>query len=64
MQKLLDLFRQPTDMEMAAKELAEAKRELLQCQTMKDYSSRMVEYNTDRVKRLEALLRQASCPAG
>ena len=55
---MFDILKTPTYQALAEKELAEAKRERLQWQTAKDYSSRMVEYNTDRVKRLEAILAQ------
>jgi len=47
-----DSFRMPSADMMAIKELEQAKRELLQMQTAKDYSSRMVEYNQDRIRRL------------
>ena len=49
-----DSFRMPSAEVMAIKELELAKRELLQMQTAKDYSSRMVEYNQDRIRRLTA----------
>lgn len=45
-------FRMPSADMMAIKELEQAKRELLAMQTAKDYSSRMVEYNQDRIRRL------------
>jgi hypothetical protein len=47
-------FRMPSAEMMALTELEQAKRELLQMQTAKDYSSRMVEYNQDRIRRLTA----------
>lgn len=47
-----DSFRMPSADVMAIKELEQAKRELLAMQTAKDYSSRMVEYNQDRIRRL------------
>ena len=54
-----DSFRMPSSEMMAMKELEMAKRELLQMQTAKDYSSRMVEYNQDRIRRLTAHLAKA-----
>ena len=47
-----DSFRMPSADVMAINELEQAKRELLAMQTAKDYSSRMVEYNQDRIRRL------------
>lgn len=46
----------PTADIMAARELEEAKRELLRSQTALDYTKRMVEYHQDRVKRLTEYL--------
>lgn len=51
-----ELFRAPTAQEMAIKELAAAKRELLNMLTAQDYSKRMVEYHVDRIKRLTLYL--------
>lgn len=45
---------------MALTELEQAKRELLQMQTAKDYSYRMVEYNQDRVRRLTAQIAKSA----
>ena len=49
-------FRLPTADLMAARELEEAKRELLKTQSAQDYAKRMVEYHQDRVKRLTAYM--------
>jgi len=49
-----NVFRLPSADLMAARELEEAKRELLQMQSSQDYAKRMVEYHQDRVKRLTA----------
>ena len=53
-------FRQRTPLELAAKELDEAKRELLVTQSGKDYATRMVEYHQDRIKRLNAFITRES----
>jgi len=45
-------FATPTAEQLILIEIEEAKRQLLQMQTAKDYSSRMVEYNMDRIRRL------------
>ena len=49
-------FRLPSADLMAARELEEAKRELLKTQSAQDYAKRMVEYHQDRVKRLTAYM--------
>jgi hypothetical protein len=50
---MLHLFRQPSISEVVAKELAEARHALLAAQTARDYAQAMVEYNIQRIKRLE-----------
>ena len=47
-------FRIPSADEIAIRELEEARRQLLAMQSAKDYATRMVEYNMDRVRRLTA----------
>ena len=53
MRALMDLFKTPTADELAARELAEARRELLSAQSALDYARSMVDYNTQRIRRLE-----------
>lgn len=50
------VFRVPSADVIAMHELEEAKRQLLAMQTAKDYATRMVEYNNDRVRRLTAYI--------
>jgi hypothetical protein len=52
------VFRTPSADAMALNELEEAKRELLQAQTSLDYAAAMVEYQTNRVQRLSAIVSQ------
>ena len=52
--KMADVFRLPTADKLAQIELDEAKRSLLAAQTGLDYAKRMVDYHTDRIKRLTA----------
>jgi hypothetical protein len=59
MKFLIDLFRTPTAAEIAARELHEAKRDLLNAQSGYEYAKRMAEYNTDRVRRLTLYLADA-----
>ena len=54
------IFRTPTADELAMIELEEAKRSLLQMQTALDYSKRMVDYHSDRIKRLNAYVAKAT----
>lgn len=51
-----DYFRTPTADELAAKELEEAKRELLRELSNQDYINRIVQYHEDRIKRLTEYL--------
>lgn len=53
---LKDLFKLPSAEALAAQELDEAKRQLLQMQSTQDYARRMVDYHSDRIKRLTAYL--------
>ena len=53
------MFYTPTAEVLALRELEEAKRSLLEMQTAKDYSGRMVEYNMDRIRRLTLYLNKA-----
>lgn len=51
-----DYFKTPTPEELAAKEMDEAKRELLRALSAQDYSNRIVQYHQDRIKRLTEYL--------
>jgi hypothetical protein len=53
-------FRTPLADELALIELEEAKRQLLHMQTALDYSKRMVDYHSDRIKRLNAYVAKSS----
>ena len=52
------VFHTPSADELALLELAEAQRELLAMQTARDYSTRMVDYNKDRIRRLTAHMKK------
>lgn len=47
-------FKHPSAAELAAMELAQAQRQLLEAQSAMEYAKRMTEYNSDRVRRLTA----------
>lgn len=54
-QKIKDsfaVFSTPSALEIAARELAEAERLLLESQTACEYAEAMVTYNTERIRRL------------
>lgn len=57
---MMKYFVLPTADIMAARELEEAKRELLRSQSALDYTKRMVEYHQDRVKRLTAYVEKSN----
>lgn len=59
-QALQNVFHVPPAAVLAQRELEQAKRSLLEMQTARDYSSRMVEYNLDRIKRLSAYVNKAN----
>lgn len=54
------MFYVPSAEVLALRELEEAKRSLLEMQTAKDYSGRMVEYNLDRIRRLTIYINKAT----
>lgn len=58
MNHLKSLFSPPSALELAAKELAEAQRQLLASQTAMEYARSMVTYNHQRISRLEAYLKE------
>lgn len=53
-----DPFRAPSDRMLAQRELEEAKRQLLQCQSAAEYASRLSQYHADRIERLTAYLKE------
>ena len=59
-QGFLSLFKTPTSVELAARELEEARRQLLRSQSAAEYASRISAYHLDRIKRLSAYLVEAN----
>lgn len=55
---LKDYFRLPSAKELAAKELGEAQRKLLDALSAQEYARRMSDYHADRIKRLTAYLKE------
>jgi len=56
--QLKDYFRLPSAKELAAKELNEAQRKLLDALSAQEYAKRMADYHSDRIKRLTAYLKE------
>lgn len=50
---MINPFRHPNHREMIARELEEARRGLLEACSARDYAAAIVEYNIQRIKRLE-----------
>jgi len=59
-QGFLSLFKTPTSVEIAARELEQARRQLLQAQSAAEYANRISAYHFDRIKRLSAYLVDAN----
>ena len=59
-QGFLSFFKTPTAIELAARELEEARRQLLRSQSAAEYAIRISAYHQDRIKRLSAYLVEAN----
>lgn len=54
---IVELFKQPGAEKLAYREYEEARRSLLQCQKMRDYYDNMVKFESQRIRRLQKMLR-------
>jgi len=52
------LFRTPTPLELAAREMAEAERQLLSAHSAREYADAMVQYNQERIHRLRNFIKE------
>ena len=50
------MFRMPTPLQMAARELAQAEHELLKAETGVEFASSLVTFNKQRIKRLKSFM--------
>lgn len=53
------VWREPSDLEMAAKELDTAKRELLHSSSQVEFYAALIQFNEARIRRLERYLSEA-----
>ena len=53
-----EYWRLPSAKELAAKELEQAQRKLLDALSAQEYARRMADYHSDRIKRLTAYLKE------
>tara|TARA_R110002126_G_scaffold99396_1_gene230571 strand:+ start:423 stop:644 length:222 start_codon:yes stop_codon:yes gene_type:complete len=59
-QGFLNFLKAPSPVVIAARELDEARRQLLQSQSAAEYAIRISAYHQDRIKRLSAYLVEAN----
>ena len=59
-EQIKEYWRMPSAKELAAKELAEAQKKLLDALSGMEYAKRMADYHSDRIKRLTAYLKDES----
>ena len=59
-QGFLNFLKAPSPVVIAARELDEARRQLLQSQSAAEYALRISAYHQDRIKRLSAFLVDAN----
>jgi len=60
MNALLSMFQTPTAQQIAAKELKQAARQLLEAQASAEYSTHMVNYHGNRIRRLTKYLAEVA----
>ncbi len=53
------LFRTPTPLELAAREMAEAERQLLSAHSAREYADAMVMYHGERIDRLRRYIKES-----
>lgn len=64
MTKIFQIFKAPSAEVLAQRELAEAKRRLLEAQSAAEYANAMVQYHSKRIERLtSSFQREGVCQA-
>lgn len=54
---IIELFRKPSAESLAQREYEDARRNLLECQRLRDYYENMVNYNNQRLARLRTIVK-------
>lgn len=57
--RTFNVFRTPSALELAARELAQAERALLEAESGREYATAMVEYNQERIHRLRKYIKES-----
>lgn len=57
--RTFSIFRTPSALEIAARELAQAERQLLEAETGREFATAMVEYNKERIYRLRKYIKES-----
>lgn len=58
LKRTFNIFRTPSALEIAARELAQAERALLEAETAREYATAMVDYNNERIHRLRRFIKE------
>lgn len=53
---IVELFKKPSPEKLGHRELEDARRNLLECQRLREYYDNMVKFETQRIKRLRKML--------
>jgi len=53
---IVELFKRPTPEKLGHRELEDARRNLLECQRLREYYENMCRFETQRIKRLRKML--------
>ena len=56
--RTFNIFRTPSALEIAARELSSAERALLEAQSAKEYAEAMCTYHGDRIDRLRRYIKE------
>lgn len=57
--RTFNIFRTPSALELATRELDQAERSLLEAHSAREYADAMVMYHTERIDRLRRYIRES-----
>lgn len=60
LQRTFNIFRTPSALEVAARELAQAELSMLEAQSAREYADAMATYHAERIDRLQRYIRQSN----